>query len=148
MFAAALYMRHSLALIADAADVGRSPSKSSEWCWDFKQAPDSRSLRSVSFTDLILADGNSSSPSISQGTTFITGPYLDGNGISNVTTQISTHAYLPCKVRIVMAAIFHWKLSSLSLSWQFSDPIIFDREAARWKIAWVILIEIFLLGIQ
>lgn len=48
--------------------------------------------------DLILAEGNSSSLSINQGTTFITGPYLDGNGISNVTTQISTHAYLPCKV--------------------------------------------------
>ena len=51
-----------------------------------------------SFTDLILAEGNSSSLSITPGTTFITGPYLDGNGISNVTTQISTHAYLPCKV--------------------------------------------------
>ena len=52
------------------------------------------------FTDLILAESNSSSVSINQGTTFITGPYLDGNGISNVTTQISTHAYLPCKVSI------------------------------------------------
>lgn len=49
--------------------------------------------------DLILAEGNSSSVSINQaGTTFITGPYLDGTGITNVTTQISTHAYLPCKV--------------------------------------------------
>jgi hypothetical protein len=52
----------------------------------------------ISPTDLILAEGNSSSLSMSQGATFITGPYLDGNGISNVTTQISTHAYLPCKV--------------------------------------------------
>lgn len=56
-------------------------------------------FRSTSFTDLIRAEGNSSSVAISQSTTtFITGPYLDGNGISNVTTQISTHAYLPCKV--------------------------------------------------
>lgn len=29
---------------------------------------------------------------------FYTGPYLDGMGITNVTTQIGTHAYLPCKV--------------------------------------------------
>lgn len=99
MFASALYMRHSLALIDDAADVGSSDGVvevllrflTSSW---FEIVPLCFS------TDLILADGNSSSPSISQGTTFITGPYLDGNGISNVTTQISTHAYLPCKVRI------------------------------------------------
>lgn len=53
-------------------------------------------------TDLIYAELNTSSiPSTSksnQGTPFSTGPYLDGNGISNVTTQIGTHAYLPCKV--------------------------------------------------
>lgn len=48
--------------------------------------------------DLIRAEGNSSSLPINQETTFITGPYLDGTGITNVTTQISTHAYLPCKV--------------------------------------------------
>lgn len=29
---------------------------------------------------------------------FFTGPYLDGRGVFNVTTQIGTHAYLPCKV--------------------------------------------------
>lgn len=49
-------------------------------------------------TDLIRAEANSSSLPINQETTFITGPYLDGTGITNVTTQISTHAYLPCKV--------------------------------------------------
>lgn len=27
------------------------------------------------------------------------GPYLDGNEISNVTVQVGTNAYLPCKVR-------------------------------------------------
>lgn len=64
----------------------------------FQQTLTSISFCSFSPTDLILAEGNSSSVSINQGTTFITGPYLDGNGISNVTTQISTHAYLPCKV--------------------------------------------------
>lgn len=51
-------------------------------------------------TDLILAEGNSSSVSINQGTTFITGPYLDGSGLCNVTSQISTHAYLPCRVSL------------------------------------------------
>lgn len=29
---------------------------------------------------------------------FYTGPYLDGTEVTNVTTQIGTHAYLPCKV--------------------------------------------------
>lgn len=29
------------------------------------------------------------------------GPYLDENGISNVTTQIFTAAYLPCKVSAI-----------------------------------------------
>jgi hypothetical protein len=57
-------------------------------------------------SDLILAEGNSSSLSINQGTTFITGPYLDGNGISNITTQISTHAYLPCKVSYTILRLF------------------------------------------
>lgn len=140
MFASALYMRHSLALIDDAADVGSSDGVvevllrflTSSWF----------EIVSLYFsTDLILADGNSSSPSISQGTTFITGPYLDGNGISNVTTQISTHAYLPCKVRIHRNGC-NFSLNSLGpLSWQFSDPIIFDRKAARWKIVREILIE-------
>jgi hypothetical protein len=34
---------------------------------------------------------------------FSNGPYLDGNETSNVTTQISTHAYLPCKVSLVFS---------------------------------------------
>lgn len=53
------------------------------------------------FTDLILADNNLSSSNVQSNhveTMFSNGPYLDGNEISNVTTQISTHAYLPCKV--------------------------------------------------
>ncbi|KAL7037356.1 hypothetical protein ACKWTF_009178 [Chironomus riparius] len=58
--------------------------------------------------DLIRAEANSSSLPINQETTFITGPYLDGTGITNVTTQISTHAYLPCKVR---------QLGNKSVSW-------------------------------
>lgn len=53
------------------------------------------------YTDLIYAELNTSSiPATkpNQGTPFFTGPYLDGTGISNLTTQIGTHAYLPCKV--------------------------------------------------
>lgn len=56
-----------------------------------------------SISDFVNAENNSSSLINNQNhgsTTFFTGPYLDGNGISNVTTQISTHAYLPCKVSI------------------------------------------------
>lgn len=66
--------------------------------------------RSDVFVDLILAEGNSSSLSINQSTTFITGPYLEGNGISNVTTQISTHAYLPCRVstKHYLLDCFYW----------------------------------------
>ena len=58
------------------------------------------------FTDLSEADINSSSSIGSNnklttgGATFYTGPYLDGNGISNVTTQIGTNGFLPCKVNI------------------------------------------------
>lgn len=57
-----------------------------------------RSFSRSLFADLIRAEGNSSSVSINQGTTFITGPYLEGNGISNVTSQIGTSAFLACKV--------------------------------------------------
>ncbi|XP_055707361.1 hemicentin-2-like [Phlebotomus papatasi] len=39
---------------------------------------------------------------------FFTGPYLDGRGVFNVTTQIGTHAYLPCKVK---------QLGNKSVSW-------------------------------
>ncbi|KAG5679804.1 hypothetical protein PVAND_009342 [Polypedilum vanderplanki] len=59
--------------------------------------------------DFIRADEDSSSlPINQQETTFITGPYLESTGITNVTTQISTHAYLPCKVR---------QLGNKSVSW-------------------------------
>lgn len=77
----------------------------------------------LSSTDLILAEGNSSSLSINQGTTFITGPYLDGNGISNVTTQISTHAYLPCRVsrrEPYLLGYFFALLKLLLAKWAFS----------------------------
>ncbi|CAO1408155.1 unnamed protein product [Diamesa tonsa] len=60
---------------------------------------------------LIYAELNTSSiPSTkpNQGTTFFTGPYLDGTGITNVTTQIGTHAYLPCRVK---------QLGNKSVSW-------------------------------
>ncbi|GAB0099106.1 zwei Ig domain protein zig-8 [Sergentomyia squamirostris] len=37
-----------------------------------------------------------------------TGPYLSDHGITNVTTQVGTHAYLPCKVK---------QLGNKSVSW-------------------------------
>uniref|UniRef100_A0A182N285 Ig-like domain-containing protein n=1 Tax=Anopheles dirus TaxID=7168 RepID=A0A182N285_9DIPT len=45
---------------------------------------------------------------LNSGATFFAGPYLDGSGVSNVTTQIGTHAYLPCKVK---------QLGNKSVSW-------------------------------
>ncbi|KAL9705082.1 hypothetical protein quinque_008600 [Culex quinquefasciatus] len=45
---------------------------------------------------------------LNSGGTFFAGPYLDGSGVSNVTTQIGTHAYLPCKVK---------QLGNKSVSW-------------------------------
>lgn len=35
---------------------------------------------------------------INPGTGLYTGPYLESHEVTNVTTQIGTHAYLPCKV--------------------------------------------------
>lgn len=51
-------------------------------------------------SDLVYGEiGTSLSISkLNSGGAFYTGPYLDGTGITNVTTQIGTHAYLPCKV--------------------------------------------------
>lgn len=69
------------------------------------------------FTDFIRADENSSLlPTHQQEATFITGPYLDGTGITNVTTQISTHAYLPCKVSISLICFYFSFIRSLMLS--------------------------------
>lgn len=52
--------------------------------------------------DFVNGDVSSSSSlalsKLASGAAFYTGPYLDGNGITNITTQIGTHAYLPCKV--------------------------------------------------
>jgi hypothetical protein len=61
----------------------------------------------VSLADLIRAEGNSSTQSINhqQETTFITGPYLEGTGISNVTTQLSSHAYMACLVSLIKKKI-------------------------------------------
>lgn len=85
-----------------------------------QQEPFIQQIFSLCFsTDLILAEGNSSSVSINQGTTFITGPYLDGSGLCNVTSQISTHAYLPCRVSL-KSFLFCWHV------------FYFD-----WKLYWV-----------
>lgn len=98
----AAYTRHSVFKNLKAADesdvvvfIKQTTIENLYSDWRF---PFSHSTFLFSLPDLILAEGNSSSLSINQGTAFITGPYLDGNGISNITTQISTHAYLPCKV--------------------------------------------------
>lgn len=32
---------------------------------------------------------------------FYIGPYLDGNEVTNITVQIGTNAYLPCKVCVI-----------------------------------------------
>lgn len=34
-----------------------------------------------------------------------TGPYFDPSAPNNITTQLGTHAYLPCKVTLVMHSI-------------------------------------------
>lgn len=56
----------------------------------------------VLIPDFVNGDVSSSSSlalsKLASGAAFYTGPYLDGNGITNITTQIGTHAYLPCKV--------------------------------------------------
>lgn len=51
-------------------------------------------------TDYVTGDISTSLAlnKLNSGGTFFAGPYLDGSGVSNVTTQIGTHAYLPCKV--------------------------------------------------
>lgn len=74
-----------------------------------------RSFSRSLFADLIRAEGNSSSVSINQGTTFITGPYLEGNGISNVTSQIGTSAFLACKVSTQILPSSQHKDSKLKL---------------------------------
>lgn len=42
------------------------------------------------------------------GSSYYTEPYLEGHGTTNITTQIGTHAYLPCKVK---------QLGNKSVSW-------------------------------
>ncbi|XP_050098152.1 zwei Ig domain protein zig-8-like [Anopheles aquasalis] len=61
-------------------------------------------------TDYVTGDISTSLAlsKLNSGATFFAGPYLDGNGVSNVTTQIGTHAYLPCKVK---------QLGNKSVSW-------------------------------
>lgn len=76
------------------------------------------------FTDLIYAELNTSSIPLTksnQGTTFFTGPYLDGTGISNVTTQIGTHAYLPCRVSNQFALNYEFNYNSTN---QHKIPLI------------------------
>ncbi|XP_055598582.1 zwei Ig domain protein zig-8-like isoform X1 [Uranotaenia lowii] len=62
------------------------------------------------FNDYVTGDISTSLAlnKLNSGGTFFAGPYLDGSGVSNVTTQIGTHAYLPCKVK---------QLGNKSVSW-------------------------------
>ncbi|XP_063705627.1 zwei Ig domain protein zig-8 [Culicoides brevitarsis] len=64
------------------------------------------------YNDVVNGDISSASSlalsKLASGAAFYTGPYLDGNGVTNITTQIGTHAYLPCKVK---------QLGNKSVSW-------------------------------
>lgn len=66
---------------------------------------------------------------LNSGGTFFAGPYLDGSGVSNVTTQIGTHAYLPCKV----SKSCQMHVSSFFLfRWVISDRAQFQEKRAQW----------------
>lgn len=58
--------------------------------------------------------------SLNPGLGFYTGPYLDGNIVTNITTQTGTHAYLPCKVKnILIIWIMFEKLNLKAFSYPF-----------------------------
>lgn len=60
------------------------------------------------FSDAIKADNIVQSLSLEKSNLqndFYIGPYLDGNEVTNITVQIGTNAYLPCKVRTTVNII-------------------------------------------
>jgi hypothetical protein len=85
----------------------------------------------VIFSDLSHADINSSAAptnKLSSGVTFYTGPYLDGSGVSNVTTQIGTHAYLPCRVSRKKTIFIKFNTQTLPNPIKFNQSAIHQRQ--------------------
>ncbi|CAD7093268.1 unnamed protein product [Hermetia illucens] len=80
-------------------------------------------------------------PSPLEGSTKQTGsslyidPHLEGHGTTNVTTQIGTHAYLPCKVK---------QLGNKSVSWvRVRDGHILTVDSELGKVQEVIIKKFF-----
>lgn len=60
------------------------------------------------FNFLLVFSGGEAAHAVKRFTGLYTGPYFDPSTTTNITTQLGTHAYLPCKVK---------QLGNKSVSW-------------------------------